>query len=82
MLIRLAREHLARGEFDVAEQALQLALVIAPETDTATHRAGNYYLELIADARYSERRRTQESRRGSWEFGYPTIPPIPPQGPI
>jgi hypothetical protein len=70
-----AEAHLKQGKTEIAEQEL-LSLVRANPGNNEAY----YYLNVIHERRYQERKREQEAESETNGLWYPTLPPKP--GPL
>ena len=66
----VAKRHFKQGKLEIAERELKNLLRVEP-----TNQQAYYYLNLILEAEFQERRREQETKDETNGLWYPTLPP-------
>ncbi len=69
-LLRVAKRHLKQGKLEIAEQEIKSLLRVE-----STNQEAYYYLNLIHEAKFQERRREQQAKDETNGLWYPTLPP-------
>ena len=68
--LRVAKRHLKQGKLEIAEQEIKSLLRVEP-----TNQEAYYYLNLIHEAKFQERRPEQQANDETNGLWYPTLPP-------